>query len=78
MTGTYTDSTGMFVFTGMMQGGPYSFMFISPGYRSQTLSGYYMKKGSTLSMLVRMINSAASADNEYTIHLKRSLTLFSE
>lgn len=61
-SGTSTDSSGVFTFTKIPSGGLYSFTFSTVGYESQTLSGYNIKDNSTLSLVVKLAESAASLD----------------
>lgn len=60
--GTSTDSSGVFTFSRVTPGGPYSFSFSTVGYESQTLSGYNIKNAATLSLAIKMTPSAASLD----------------
>src|SRR4051812_7262228 len=48
--GTSTDSTGDFTFSRVASGGPYSFTFSNVGYETQSLAGYNIKEGITLSL----------------------------
>ncbi|HTE24633.1 SusC/RagA family TonB-linked outer membrane protein [Flavitalea sp.] len=78
-TGTSTDSIGMFTFSNIAPGGPYSFSFSSIGYDGQTFSGYTIQPGITLSLAVKMVESAnASLDQVvvvgYGTKRKRDLT----
>lgn len=52
--GVQTDEKGLFRFTNLDAGGPYSFVFTYVGYESQTLSGYQLKAGEQLSLVVKM------------------------
>ena len=61
--GTATDSTGVFRFEKLPVNGTYSFMFTSVGYHDQTLSGYTIKAGSSLSIFVKMIDRANSLED---------------
>ncbi|MEJ7739296.1 MAG: TonB-dependent receptor [Chitinophagaceae bacterium] len=61
-SGTITDSAGVFHLTHIPSGGLYSFAFSTVGYESQTLSGYNIKENSTLSVAVKLAESAASLD----------------
>lgn len=76
--GTNTDSAGIFTFTGVMPGGPYSFNFSSVGYEPQVLSGYNIRNGATLSLSIKMTSSAASLDQVvvvgYGTQLRKDLT----
>jgi TonB-linked SusC/RagA family outer membrane protein len=60
-TGTQTDSTGVFT-SRVPAGGPYSFAFTSVGYEPQTLSGYNLKEGTTITVDVEMKATAGSLD----------------
>src|SRR3954467_5312690 len=53
-SGTSTDSTGVFTFSRVPAGGPYSFTFSIVGYENQTLGGYNIKNDVTLSLIVKM------------------------
>src|SRR6476469_9193264 len=61
-SGTSTDSSGIFTFSRISAGGPYSFTFSTVGYDQQTLSGYNIKEGITLSLVVKMNANAANLD----------------
>lgn len=61
-SGTSTDSSGNFTFSGVSAGGPYSFTFSTVGYENQVLSGYNIKEDITLSLAVKMSQSSASLD----------------
>ncbi len=61
-SGTSTDSAGIFTFSGISAGGPYSFTFSTVGYEYQVLSGYNIKEDITLSLVVKMSQSSASLD----------------
>ncbi len=58
--GTSSDSTGTFSFPHIAAGGPYSFIFTEVGYEEQRLSGYQIKSGTTLSLMVRMTSTAVA------------------
>lgn len=60
--GTSTDSSGVFTFSRVTPGGPYSFSFSTVGYESQTLSGYNIKNAATLSLAIKMAATAASLE----------------
>lgn len=60
-SGTRTDSSGVFIFSRVTAGGPYSFTFSAVGYEQQTLSGYSIK-GEALSLVVSMKANAASLE----------------
>lgn len=61
-SGTSTDSSGVFTFSRITSGGPYSFTFSTVGYESQTLSGYNIKEDVTLSLAIKLNSTAASLD----------------
>ena len=52
--GAQTDADGLFSFSKLPSTGKYSFTFSIVGYETQTLSGYSLKKGETISILVKM------------------------
>src|SRR5690349_24385916 len=51
-SGTSTDASGVFSFSRIPPGGPYSFAFSTVGYEAQTLSGYTLKEDAKLSLEV--------------------------
>lgn len=61
-SGTSTDGSGVFNFSKIPEGGNYSFTFSAVGYDSQTLSGYNIKDGKTLSLEVKLQSAVASLD----------------
>jgi len=61
-TGTSTDTSGMFTFSRVSSGGPYSFTFSTVGYQNQTLSGYNIIENINLSLDIKMSPTAASLD----------------
>lgn len=61
-SGTTTDSLGVFVFSSIPSGGPYSFRFSEIGYESQSLTGYYLKENTNLSLVVKLKGLAVSMD----------------
>ena len=61
-SGTTTDSLGVFTFTKVSSGGPYSFTFSTVGYESQTLSGYSIKESVTTSLAIKMTSITASLE----------------
>ncbi|MGZ5135911.1 MAG: TonB-dependent receptor plug domain-containing protein, partial [Flavitalea sp.] len=65
-SGTSTDSAGLFAFTRMPSGGPYTFTFTAVGFEEQTLSGYNIKDDVTLSLVVKM-KSTSEALNEVVV-----------
>lgn len=66
-SGTSTDNSGVSTFTRIPSGGLYSFTFSTVGYESQTLSGYNIKDNSTLSLAVKLAESASSLDQVVVI-----------
>ncbi|HEY6900127.1 MAG TPA: TonB-dependent receptor plug domain-containing protein, partial [Puia sp.] len=76
--GTSTDSTGQFSFSGITPGGPYSFTFSMVGFENQTLTGYRIRQDITLSLVVRMKETAGSLDQVvvvgYGSQKKRAVT----
>ncbi len=60
--GTNTDSSGVFSFSQIPAGGPYSFTFSSIGYDDQTLSGYNIKEDVTLSLVIKMVENVRVLD----------------
>lgn len=66
-SGTATDSAGVFTFSRIPSGGPYSFSFSAVGYESQTMSGYSIKPEITLSLIVNMKTSGSSLDQVVVI-----------
>ncbi len=65
--GTSTDTSGIFTFSRVFPGGPYSFTFSNVGYQNQTLSGYNIKGDVTLSLSIKMTSTAASLDQVVVI-----------
>jgi TonB-linked SusC/RagA family outer membrane protein len=61
-SGTSTDSSGMFAFSRIPSGGPYSLTFSIIGHESQTLSGYNIQEGVTLSVVVKLSSLVSSLD----------------
>lgn len=51
---TQTDSSGVFHFSGLPAGNAYSFSFSFVGYEPQTIEGYTLKPGATLSLIVNL------------------------
>ncbi len=51
---TQTDTSGVFKFDDVSQGGPYMLVFTSIGFESQTLSGYTIAQGSIIAVSVKM------------------------
>ncbi|MCW3111820.1 MAG: SusC/RagA family TonB-linked outer membrane protein [Segetibacter sp.] len=60
--GTSTDSSGIFTFSRLSPGGPYSFTFSTVGYETQPMSGYNIKENITLSLVVKMRPTMASLE----------------
>lgn len=77
-SGTSTDSSGIFTFSRVTPGAPYSFTFSTVGYETQTLSGYNIKENITLSLALNMTPTAASLEQVvvvgYGTQKKRDLT----
>lgn len=61
-TGTSTDNDGNFSFSGLTSGGPYSLTFSMVGFEKQILGGYNIKSDATLSLVVKMVQTASSLD----------------
>jgi TonB-linked SusC/RagA family outer membrane protein len=61
-TGTSTDSSGNFSFSGVVSGGPYSFTFSSVGFEDQTLSGYTLRPDAPLDLTVSMKGASGTLD----------------
>ncbi len=77
--GTSTDSAGNFTFARIAPGGPYTFTFTSVGYDAQNYSGYTIQPGVTLSLSVKLLESANAALDQvvvvgYGTKRKRDLT----
>ncbi len=60
--GTSTDSSGIFTFSRVSPGGPYTFIFSTVGYESQPMYGYNIKEDITLSLAVKMKQNASNLD----------------
>ncbi len=56
---TVTDSLGKFRFTDLLPG-DYNFVFSHVSYQSQSVTGYNLKEGQTISMLVSMTSAASN------------------
>lgn len=65
--GATTDSAGVFSFSRLPSGGPYSFSFTIVGYEPQVLSGYTVKEDATLALVVELKESAVSMDQVLVI-----------
>lgn len=61
-SGTSSDSSGNFSFARVPSGGPYTFTFSTVGYEGQLLSGYSIKEGATLSLIVKMKSTVIALD----------------
>jgi TonB-linked SusC/RagA family outer membrane protein len=61
-TGTGTDSNGVFTFSRVPSGGPYTFTFTSVGYEAQNMTGYTLKDDATLSLVVTLKQSSTSME----------------
>jgi TonB-linked SusC/RagA family outer membrane protein len=66
-SGTVSDSVGAFSFSRLPSGGPYSFSFSAVGYEPQTLSGYNIKEGTILSVVVKMKDAAGTLEGVVVI-----------
>ena len=66
-SGTTTDATGAFSFSRIPTGGPYTFVFSAVGYEMQTLAGYNIVDGATLSLLIKLKDSSAILDQVVVI-----------
>ncbi|HMF71275.1 MAG TPA: SusC/RagA family TonB-linked outer membrane protein, partial [Flavitalea sp.] len=77
-SGTTTDSAGNFSFSGIAPGGPYTFTFSMVGFENQTLAGYNIKPGATISLVVNLVPSSGSLDQVvvvgYGTQKKKDLT----
>ncbi len=77
-SGVSTDTSGIFSFSRIPSGGPYSFTFSAVGYESQTLSGYTLKEGIILSLVVKMKAVVATMNDVvvigYGTSRKRNIT----
>ncbi|HXO77470.1 MAG TPA: carboxypeptidase regulatory-like domain-containing protein, partial [Puia sp.] len=65
--GTSSDSSGMFTFNRIPAGGPYSFIFSAIGFEKQVVSGYIIKTDATLSLMIKLKDSASSIDQVVVI-----------
>lgn len=61
-TGTSTDTSGIFTFSRVSPGGPYSFTFSNVGYETQTLSGYNIKEDASLSLAIKLKELSGTLD----------------
>lgn len=77
-SGTVTDSAGVFTFSRVPAGGPYSFTFSLVGYEMQSMSGYTIKGDATLLLDVELKSLVRSLDDivviGYGTSKKRDLT----
>lgn len=65
-TATQSDASGLFKFAKLPAGGPYHFIFTSVGYGTTTMSGYTLKPGSNVSLVVRL-TEATNGLNEVVV-----------
>ena len=61
-SGTTSDSSGMFSFSRLPSGGPYTFTFSAVGFESQILSGYNIKENNSLSLAIKMIETSVQME----------------
>lgn len=61
-SGTITDSTGLFTFSRLPSGGPYTFSFSAVGFEEQVLSGYNIKDNASLTLAVKMLSNNRTMD----------------
>ncbi|MEJ7738346.1 MAG: TonB-dependent receptor [Chitinophagaceae bacterium] len=78
-SGTSTDSSGVFTFSRIPAGGPYSFAFSAVGHEPQTISGYNIKSAIILSLVINMKRSGADALDQvvvvgYGVQKRKDLT----
>jgi TonB-linked SusC/RagA family outer membrane protein len=66
-SGASTDSAGVFTFSSIPAGGPYSFTFSMVGFQNQTLGGYHIKNDITLSLVVKLKELPGSLDQVIVI-----------
>ena len=66
-SGTSTDSTGVFTFSRIPAGGPYSINISAVGYETQNLSGYNIKEDATLSVVINLKPTAVNLDQVVVI-----------
>lgn len=73
-----TDSLGIFRFSNLPVGGSYSFTISSVGFESQTLSGYSIKEGADITLLVKLVSQVKELDQivvtGYSSQKKKDLT----
>lgn len=61
--GVQTDSSGVFKFSGLPPGNSYEFLVSCTGFKDQTLSGFDIKNGSTLTLAVKLVKQFAVLDD---------------
>ena len=61
--GVQTNSEGVFVFPKLPAGGEYSFTFTNIGFDAQTLSGYRLRPGTTVSLVVKLVQNRQSMND---------------
>lgn len=66
-SGAQTNADGIFSFSKLPSNGKYSFTFSMVGYATQTLSGYSLKKGETISIIVKMKDQTQELDQVVVI-----------
>jgi TonB-linked SusC/RagA family outer membrane protein len=60
--GANSDTAGVFMFRNLPPGGPYNFSFSGVGLEAQSLNGYTLKDGASLSLVVRMTSLESTLD----------------
>jgi TonB-linked SusC/RagA family outer membrane protein len=78
-SGTSTDSSGVFSFSGIPAGGPYSFTFSGVGFETRVMAGYHIKANITLSLVVNLNSAGALALDQvvvvgYGVQKRKDLT----
>lgn len=77
-TGTRTDTSGVFTFSRIPSGGPYTFSISMVGYQPQDLTGYTIKEGEPLKLEIDMKEAAVALDQVvvvgYGTQRKKDLT----
>ena len=66
-SGTSTDSSGVFSFSGIPAGGPYSFTFSGVGFETRVMAGYHIKANITLSLVVNLNSAGALALDQVVV-----------
>jgi TonB-linked SusC/RagA family outer membrane protein len=61
--GAVTDAGGVFTFPKLPSDGEYSFSFTDVGYEPQTLSGYRLKPGTTVALVVKLVTVVQSLND---------------